>query len=543
MKILRLINFELKKLLNIKKIIVILLIVLCSSFGIIKFSEFLYNRNLPDEYARADVDRLLARAENTRKQLEEEYKNNPSVDNLYRLKSYEMTIENNKYMWSLDLKVNDWKDNVYNKISNLKSSKVPLNMYLDGVNMKELSAIEFNIESKEAAEKRLLEIDKQIEKLQDIIGNGYYYDYIKLEVENEKESLKTLENDIKMVEKNAKLPNYNAISRLYQLTARKDILAETIKLYNYIIDNEIKDQTDWRYLICNELPNTLYYKYTILDKEEEFKYSPNFGSVYLTYEEYYNASKKLIEEDTNKNKEYWYYLDNNIKPLTFKNQMLITPYSARQAMNNSYFMAIISLIITAILCGGIVANEHKNGTIRLLLTKPYKRYKVLLSKFIVMIGTFLIVYLLGTLSTYLLGGIMYGFDNYNIPLVFNNNGIITEVPYLILTLKNTLYEVVISLLFLVILFGLSSMTLLSTISVVIVLVLIFVSLGLSYVIYFNQEFTYIPLVLLNFHEILYNPNNHFINIDIDSSILISIIYIVVILFITFITYCKRDIKN
>ena len=543
MKILRLINFELKKLLNIKKIIVILLIILGSSFGIIKFSEFLYNRNLPDEYAIIDTDRLLARAESTRKQLEEEYKNNPSVDNLYRLKSYEMTIENNKYMWSLDLKVNDWKDNVYNKISNLKNSKIPLNMYLDGVNMKELSAIEFNIESKEAAEKAIEEIDKQIEKLQNIIDNGYYYDYIKLEVENEKESLKTLENDIKLIEKNAKLPNYNAISRLHQLTARKNVLAETIKIYNYIIDNEIKDQTDWRYLICNELPNTLYYKYTILDTEEEFKYSSNFGSIYLTYEEYYNASKKLIDEDVNRNKEYWYYLDNNIKPLTFQNKMLMTPYSARQAMNNSYFMAIVSLIITAILCGGIVASEHKNGTIRLLLTKPYKRYKILLSKLIVMIGTFLIVYLLGILSTYLLGGIMYGFDNYNIPLVFNNSGVITEVPYLLFTLKNTLYEVVISLLFLVILFGLSSITLLSTISVVIVLVLIFVSFGLSYIIYFNQIFTYIPLVLLNFYEVLYNPNNHFININVGSSVLVAITYILVILFITFITYCKRDIKN
>lgn len=543
MKILRLINFELKKLLNIKKIIVILLIILASSFGIIKFSEFLYNRNLPDEYARIDTDRLLAKAESTRKQLEEEYKNNPSVDNLYRLKSYEMTIENNKYMWSLDLKVNDWKDNVYNKISNLKNSKIPLNMYLDGVNMKELRTIEFSIESKEAAEKAIEEIDKQIEKLQNIIDNGYYYDYIKLEVENEKESLKTLENDIKLIEKNAKLPNYNAISRLHQLTENKSMVEEKIKIYNYIIDNEIKDQTDWRYLICNELPNTLYYKYTILDTEEEFKYSSNFGSIYLTYEEYYNASKKLIDEDVNRNKEYWYYLDNNIKPLTFQNKMLMTPYSARQAMNNSYFMAIISLIITAILCGGIVASEHKNGTIRLLLTKPYKRYKILLSKLIVMIGTFLIVYLLGILSTYLLGGIMYGFDNYNIPLVFNNSGVITEVPYLLFTLKNTLYEIVISLLFLVILFGLSSITLLSTISVVIVLVLIFVSFGLSYIIYFNQIFTYIPLVLLNFYEVLYNPNNHFININVGSSVLVAITYILVILFITFITYCKRDIKN
>lgn len=543
MRIFKLINFELKKLLNTKKIIVILLIVLGSSFGIIKFSEFLYNRNLSDEYIRVDTDRLLAKIESTRKQLEEEYKNNPSVDNLYRLKSYEMTIENNKYMLSLDLKVNDWKDNVYNKISNLKSSKVPLNMYLDGINMKELSTVEFNIESKEAAEKAIEEIDKQIEKLQDIIDNGYYYDYIKLEVENEKESLKTLENDIKMVEKTAKLPNYNAISRLHQLTTNKNMTEEKIKIYNYIIDNEIKDQTDWRYLICNELPNTLYYKYTILDTEEEFKYSPNFGSTYLTYEEYYNASKKLIDEDVNRNKEYWYYLDNNIKPLIFQNQMLMTPYSARQAMNNSYFMAIVSLIITAILCGGIVASEHKNGTIRLLLTKPYKRYKVLLSKLIVMIGTFLAIYLLGILSTYLLGGIMYGFDNYNIPLVFNNNGVITEVSYLIFTLRNTLYEIVVSLLFLVILFGLSSMTLLSTISVVVVLVLIFVSFGLSYIIYFNQTFTYIPLILLNFHEVLYNSNNHFVNIKINDSLVWASLYMLIILIITFITYCKRDIKN
>ena len=543
MKIFRLINFELKKLFNVKKIIVILLIVLGSSFVVIKFSEFLYNRNLPDEYARGDVDRLLARAESTRKQLEEEYKNDPSVDNLYRLKSYEMTIENNKYMWSLDLKVNDWKVNIYSKISNLNSSKVPLNMYLDGVNMKELSAIEFNIESKEAAKKAIEEIDKQIEKLQDIIDNGYYYDYIKLEVENEKESLKALEDDIKVVEKNAKLPNYNAISRLHKLTENKSIVEEKIKIYNYIIDNEIKDQTDWRYLICNELPNTLYYKHTILDTEEEFKYNPNFGSIYLTYGEYYNASKKLIDEDVNRNKEYWYYLDNNIKPLTFQNQMLMTPYSARQAMNNSYFMAIISLIITAILCGGIVANEHKNGTIRLLLTKPYKRYKVLLSKLIVMIGTFLIVYLVGVLSTYLLGGIMYGFDNYNIPLVFNNNGVITEVPYLLFTLKNTLYEIVISLLFLVILFGLSSVTLFSTISVVIVLVLIFVSFGLSYILYFNQIFTYIPFILLNFHEVLYNTNNHFTNISVNGSLVWASLYMLIILIITFIIYLKRDIKN
>lgn len=541
MKLFRLINFELQKIFNIKKLIVILLIIIGSIFGIIKFSEFLYYRDYSNFSTYLSDNELLEKMEFTLNQYKQKYESEPSSNNLYRLKYYDSWIANYKYMWSLNLEKNDWRNEIYTTISNLNNSKIPFEMYLDGVDMTEFSATEFYVENEAAAKKNVKEIEDKTKELQNIIENGYYYNYVELLLENEEIELDTIDEDIKLVEKNAILPNYTAISRLHNLQQAKNETIETIKIYNYIIDNKIENHHNWRYLICQELPNTLNYKYTILDTEEEFKYSQNVGSAYLTYQDYYNSQKKLIDDYTNKNKEYWYYLDNNIEPLTFTSQQLITPYNARLAMNNSFFMAIISIIITAILCGGIVANEHKNGTIRLLLTKPYKRYKVLLSKLIVMIFIFLGIYLTSVVINYLLGGIMYGFNSYSIPLVFNNNGLITTSPYLLFILKNTLYEIVISLLFLVILFSLSSITLLSTPSVVIIMILIFISFVLPYVVSFNSIFTYIPFVLLNFQEVIFGTS--FASVNINNSVIFSLIYMFIILIMTFIIYCKRDIKN
>lgn len=540
MKLFKLINFELKKILNIKKIIVILLVIIGSSFGIIKFSEFLYYRNYSNSNIYINNEDVVGQMEFTLNQYETKYKEDPTVDNLYQLKYYDSWINNYKYMWSLNLETNDWRNEIYRNISNLNISKIPFEMYLDGEDMTEFTVIEFSVENQEDAKNKVEEIENQITEFKEIIENGYYYDYVKLLFKNKESELEIINNDIKLVEENAKLPNYTAITRLHQLQESKNEVSETIKIYNYVIDNKIENHQDWRYSVCQELFDTLNYKYTILDTEEEFKYSQDLGSAYLTYQDYYNSNKSLIDKYTNENQEYWYYLDNNIEPLTFSHQQLITSYNVRLAMNNSLFMALVSLIITIVLSGSIVANEHKTGTIRLLLTKPYKRYKILLSKLLVNILLFLGIYLTSILITFILGGILYGFDNYNIAMVFNNNGITTS-PYILFILKNSLYEIVISLLFLVVLFCISSITLLFTISVVLVMTLIFISFVLPYIITFNHTFTFIPFVLLNFYEILYG--NHFNSININTSVIISIVYMLLLLIVTFIIYCKKDIKN
>ncbi len=60
------------------------------------------------------------------------------------------------------------------------------------------------------------------------------------------------------------------------------------------------------------------------------------------------------------------------------------------------FIPFIGLLV-CILFGGLVSNEFQNGTIRVYLTKPYKRWKILISKylfsFIVIIIFIIITYL------------------------------------------------------------------------------------------------------------------------------------------------------
>lgn len=94
---------------------------------------------------------------------------------------------------------------------------------------------------------------------------------------------------------------------------------------------------------------------------------------------------------------------------------------------------LISLIalFAIVMGGGIVANEFSGGTIKLLLIRPSKRWKILLSKYIAVIGyTFLMLLVLLVVSV-LLGGTLFSFKGAGTPYLENSNGNITEVSMII----------------------------------------------------------------------------------------------------------------
>lgn len=68
-----------------------------------------------------------------------------------------------------------------------------------------------------------------------------------------------------------------------------------------------------------------------------------------------------------------YYLENDIQP---------SSYDAWQfVMENEFLLYLVSLF-TIIVAAGIIANEFKWGTIKLLLIRPITRTKILLSKYV-----------------------------------------------------------------------------------------------------------------------------------------------------------------
>lgn len=92
-------------------------------------------------------------------------------------------------------------------------------------------------------------------------------------------------------------------------------------------------------------------------------------------------------------------------------------------------ISLISLIaLFSIIMGGkIVANEFSEGTIKLLLIRPSKRWKILLSKYIAVIGYTLLMLLVLLLISFVVGGTLFSFKGASTPFLTNSSGVITEV--------------------------------------------------------------------------------------------------------------------
>lgn len=102
-----------------------------------------------------------------------------------------------------------------------------------------------------------------------------------------------------------------------------------------------------------------------------------------------------------------YHLENDIKP---------QPYDGWEyVLENSFLTSVISLF-TIIVAAGIISNEFKWGTIKLLLIRPISRTKILLSKYVsVLLFAFtLLVFLLA--ASWLTGALLFGLNGLN-PMV------------------------------------------------------------------------------------------------------------------------------
>ncbi len=105
-----------------------------------------------------------------------------------------------------------------------------------------------------------------------------------------------------------------------------------------------------------------------------------------------------------------YYLDHNINPSEPG-----APTFMRMFIENSIdlFLPLMVMVIAS----DLVSSEHSQGTIKLLLTRPIKRWRVLLSKYITLcLSVSVIVAIMGILS-YLISGIVFGYKGWGAPIL------------------------------------------------------------------------------------------------------------------------------
>lgn len=109
-----------------------------------------------------------------------------------------------------------------------------------------------------------------------------------------------------------------------------------------------------------------------------------------------------------------YYLDHDINPSEPG-----APTFMRMFLENSIdlFLPLMVMVIAS----DMVSSEHSLGSIKLLLTRPVRRWRVLLSKYITLcLAISLIVAITGFIS-YLISGMVFGYSGWQAPVITGFN--------------------------------------------------------------------------------------------------------------------------
>lgn len=109
-----------------------------------------------------------------------------------------------------------------------------------------------------------------------------------------------------------------------------------------------------------------------------------------------------------------YYLDHDINPAEPG-----APTFMRVFLENSIDLFIPLMVM--VIASDLVSSEHSLGSIKLLLTRPVRRWKVLLSKYITLcLAVSLIIAIAGILS-YLVSGLVFGYSGWGAPILTGFN--------------------------------------------------------------------------------------------------------------------------
>ncbi|MGJ7921116.1 ABC transporter permease subunit [Neobacillus sp. LXY-4] len=123
-----------------------------------------------------------------------------------------------------------------------------------------------------------------------------------------------------------------------------------------------------------------------------------------------------------------YYLDHDINPTEPG-----APTFVREFLQHAIQLLLPLLVM--IISADIVSSEHSAGTVKLLLTRPVKRWRILLSKYITLILSVSFLIMSFAVLSYLISGLVFGFSGWSAPVLtgflVENGELSTEAVHLV----------------------------------------------------------------------------------------------------------------
>lgn len=164
----------------------------------------------------------------------------------------------------------------------------------------------------------------------------------------------------------------------------------------------------------NVIKNSLY-----LEISKEFSDAEMSGYVGFTNFNSYRLNEELTK--------YKYLLNNNLVDSEVANMFSFNTASSNNVNAFDYMFftleiaSILIIAFTVILGAGMIAKEYSEGTIKLLVMRPFRRNKIIMAKILATMFLAFIFVIVSTIITLITGCIIYGISFPTMLVVFNSS--------------------------------------------------------------------------------------------------------------------------
>lgn len=211
------------------------------------------------------------------------------------------------------------------------------------------------------------------------------------------------------------------------------------------------------------------------------------------------------------------------------------------AMGNPQLVSFVTMF-TVIIGAGIVAGEHSKGTIKLLMIRPVKRWKILLSKWLstVLFSMIMVLALIGI--SLITGGFLYGFTIDGLRVVEVVDGAVRDMSvwaYMAVTYSLAWMELIIMTTFA---FMLGAVFRNQSLSIGLSLVLLFTG---GQIVYLLSSYDWAKYLLFAHTNLVqhFNGQPMIDSVSATFSVGVVVVYFTVFKAIAYLSFSKRDIAD
>ena len=362
---------------------------------------------------------------------------------------------------------------------------------------------------------KVAQVQEKINKVMEKLEKDDWQYFANEELENAKLALSDLEEQKKNIEDKQEIKNLESSIENAKIDE---------EVARYRVDKDIKYGNDYRNRALNEYQSCAKNVKNYENSDQKLEYSDQ--KRYNTNLEEREINRYIIENNVDINK------GNDIRGIL-------------RNFFSEYGLFIIVMVI--MIAGTIVSEEFSKGTIKLLLVKPYPRYKILMSKWITVMIMILFSIVALIVMGLIVGGIIFGYDSLSVPVLhynFDTQSLEAISVFADLGLQ-TITQLPKVILLAMLAFSFSTLFTNSAVAIAIPL-LGYMSADVinNLVVNFKVDFMRF-FVSLNwdFGQYLYGNLPKLEGLTLWFSAIICILYFVAMIIPTFITFKKRNIKN